>query len=302
MIIVSVIIPTYNSEDSIRRTLDSVFGQEGNGTEFQLEVLVVDDCSKDKTVEILKEYEVRLFEQEENKGGPNYGRNIGLKNATGAYICFIDHDDEWTLDKIKAQLAVADQAPVISSAYTLIEEAKDRTEVRGSSAGGSVRYAKNETFLKLLSREKKGRQTFYFSNIMISAKLKHILFEERFGMVDYDWLLRVFEGNASIEIQKSLMIRYVEGANLSLNETYRRNDFFFSLLNLDAYYDQYPKHVRKGIKRLYGTRGRYYYFIGDMHKARRSFIRAELSVKMILYYLTSFWGHKFVKRKFNTFV
>ena len=302
MLIVSVIIPTYNSQDTIRRTLDSVFGQEGKGETFELEVLVIDDCSKDNTVSILKEYDLRLFEQPENKGGPNYGRNIGLRNATGDYICFLDHDDEWTPDKIASQLAVAEKAPIISSAYTLREEAKDRTELRGSSAGGSIFYSKNETFLKILSREKKGRQTFYFSNMMISKELKGIEFEERFGMVDYDWLCRVFENNASVEVQKSLMIRYVEGANLSLNETYRRNDFYYSLLTQDAYFDQYPREAKKGMKRLYGTRGRYYYFIGNMKKARRSFRRADFSLKIILYYLTSFWGHKFVKRKFNTFV
>ena len=302
MLRISVIIPTFNSESTIRRTLDSVYAQEGLGQEFDLEVIVVDDCSRDQTVSIVKEYDPILFEQKANRGGPNFGRNIGLDQATGDFICFLDHDDEWTVDKIQSQLAVADRAPIISSAYTLREEAKNRTELRGSDSGDAIFYPKNETFLKILSREKKGRQTFYFSNMMISKKLKHIRFEERFGMVDYDWLVRVFENNASIEVQKSLMTRYVEGANLSLNETYRRNDFFYSLLTQDSYFDQYPQAVKMGMKRLYGTRGRYYYFIGNMKKARRAFRKADFSLKILLYFLTSFWGHKFVKRKFNTFV
>lgn len=302
MIKVSVIIPTYNSAPTIRRTLDSIFAQEGRGEDFDLEVLVIDDCSKDNTLEILKEYDLKIFENETNKGGPNYGRNTGLKHATGDYICFIDHDDEWTPDKTRTQLAVADQAPVISSAYTVINTVENQTEVRGSQAGGHLLFEKNETFLKILSREKKGRQTFYFSNMMIHKSLKHILFEERFGQVDYDWLLRIFENNTSVEVQKSLMIRYVEGANLSLNETYRRNDFYYSLLNQDIYFDQYPKHVKIGTKRLYGTRGRYYYYVGNMKKARRSFRRAGWHWKMLMYRLTSYWGHKWVNKKFNTFV
>jgi len=73
---VSIIITTYNSEKTIRRTLHSVFSQLGIHRLFQIEVLVIDDCSIDKTVEIVKTYPVRFFSTKINTGGANAGRNL----------------------------------------------------------------------------------------------------------------------------------------------------------------------------------------------------------------------------------
>jgi len=101
---VSVIIPTYNSERTIRRAIKSVLAQEGINEYFTIEILICDDCSTDDTLNIAKDYPVRLFFSRVNSGGPNRGRNVGIKNATGDLIAFLDHDDVWLPDKIKKQL------------------------------------------------------------------------------------------------------------------------------------------------------------------------------------------------------
>ena len=91
---VSVIVTTYNSEESIERTLNSILKQEGIGEVFDIELIVVDDHSTDNTPAILKEFDATILTTAHNTGGPNVGRNMGLKRATGDFICIIDHDDE----------------------------------------------------------------------------------------------------------------------------------------------------------------------------------------------------------------
>lgn len=99
---ISVIIPTFNSEKNIKRTIESVLNQNGN---HNLEILICDDCSTDNTLEICRNYDVKIFVNSENSGGANRGRNTGIKNATGDVITFLDHDDEWMPDKLNIQIS-----------------------------------------------------------------------------------------------------------------------------------------------------------------------------------------------------
>lgn len=101
---ITVVIPTYNSSKFIKRTLDSVFGQEGLNDLFTLEVFICDDCSTDDTLAICKEYDVTILRNEKNTGGANRGRNNGITHATGDVIAFLDHDDEWLPFKLKEQI------------------------------------------------------------------------------------------------------------------------------------------------------------------------------------------------------
>jgi glycosyltransferase involved in cell wall biosynthesis len=102
---ISIIIPTYNSEKTIIRALESVFRQERLNEDFTFEVLICDDGSTDKTIEICSNYSVRILKNDRHTGGPNAGRNNGIRNATGDIIAFLDHDDEWLSAKTRVQLS-----------------------------------------------------------------------------------------------------------------------------------------------------------------------------------------------------
>lgn len=100
---VTVIIPAYNAQDTVRVALDSVRSQ----TWTNLEVLVVDDCSTDNTTSVVKEYEqrdsrVRLIRAGSN-AGPYVARNLALKEATGDFITVNDADDWSHPEKIEIQ-------------------------------------------------------------------------------------------------------------------------------------------------------------------------------------------------------
>ncbi len=119
---VSIICPCYNSEKYIKQTIDSIFAQ----SEQDFEILIVDDNSRDKSVEIIESYKdkkIRLFKNTENKGAA-YCRNLALVNATGEYIAFLDSDDLWARDKLGKQIEFMERNSVVFS-YTKYEEIDD---------------------------------------------------------------------------------------------------------------------------------------------------------------------------------
>jgi glycosyltransferase involved in cell wall biosynthesis len=107
---VSVVIPAYNAEETIRRALESVAAQTYDNI---VETIIVDDGSRDETTRIIRdEYpRVRLFEQ------PNQGaavaRNLGVGEACGEYIAFLDADDEWMPEKVAHHIDLHRQFPGI---------------------------------------------------------------------------------------------------------------------------------------------------------------------------------------------
>lgn len=92
---ISVIIPLYNAEKFIRQCLISVLASKFK----DYEVLVVDDCSTDNSVAEVKKLtahfdgRLKLLSTEKNSGGAGVPRNVGIKNAAGKYVTFIDNDD-----------------------------------------------------------------------------------------------------------------------------------------------------------------------------------------------------------------
>ena len=91
----SIIIPVYNVEKYIKKCLDSVFSQSYK----DYEVIVINDGSTDKSMDIAKEHNVKIINQK-NKG-QSAARNNGIKHATGDYLIFLDSDDYWEKDLLK---------------------------------------------------------------------------------------------------------------------------------------------------------------------------------------------------------
>lgn len=87
----SVIIPTFNREDLISKALNSVIDQ--NLSDF--EIIVVDDGSTDRTLDVLISYGSRIKIIQQKNEGPGKARNLGIAHAEGKYIVFLDSDDLW---------------------------------------------------------------------------------------------------------------------------------------------------------------------------------------------------------------
>ncbi len=91
----SIIIPVYNVEKYLKKCLDGVFNQ----TYKDYEVIVVNDGTKDNSMDIVKDYNVKVINQKNQ--GLSAARNAGVKKAIGDYLIFLDSDDYWEKDLLK---------------------------------------------------------------------------------------------------------------------------------------------------------------------------------------------------------
>ena len=97
---ISVVIPSYNRKEFLKRSIDSAINQ----TKKPFEIIVVDDGSTDGTETMIKsDYDFVKFIKQKNKG-VSAARNIGIKVSIGEWICFLDSDDEWKKDKLEKQI------------------------------------------------------------------------------------------------------------------------------------------------------------------------------------------------------
>ena len=105
---VSVIIPTHNRGEMLRRAIDSVLSQ----TYKDFELIIVSDGSADETDKVIVSYtdpRIRFLKHDKSRGA-SAARNTGIRASIGQYIAFLDDDDEWTLDKLEVQVPVIEKS------------------------------------------------------------------------------------------------------------------------------------------------------------------------------------------------
>lgn len=120
---ISVIMPAWNAEKYIRESIDSVVNQSFS----DWELIVIDDCGDDSTVEIVNDYarndsRIKLLHTPSNQGVAK-ARNLGVSAAAGDWVAFLDSDDLWAPEKLELQsrrIAETD-AQIIYSSYDFID-------------------------------------------------------------------------------------------------------------------------------------------------------------------------------------
>ncbi|MEQ9355665.1 glycosyltransferase [Coleofasciculus chthonoplastes] len=147
MPIISVIIPAYNAEKTIKETIESVLNQ----TVTDFEVLVINDGSTDGTLDVIagiKDERLRVFSYPH--AGVATTRNRGLAHAVGEYISFLDADDLWTPDKLEAQLKALQENPQAAVAYSWTDWID---ELRQFLRAGGYITENGQVYEKLLVRD-----------------------------------------------------------------------------------------------------------------------------------------------------
>ncbi len=117
-VLVSVIMPAYNSASTISESIQSVLDQTFSGWEL----LIIDDHSKDRSVQVIKEFvkrdnRISLIELPEN-GGLSNARNTGINASRGDFLTFLDADDLWHKSKLEAQVQLHLQNPLCRISHT----------------------------------------------------------------------------------------------------------------------------------------------------------------------------------------
>lgn len=147
---ISIIVPMYNVEDYIRKCLDSITKQ----TIFEvLEVIVIDDGSKDMSRKIAEEYSkqysnIKVFSKE--NGGVSSARNFGIEKSTGDYVTFIDADDFINLSYMERfyNLIIQTNADIIIQDYTLIFD--DGKKIKYRKGCNKKEWSREEAIKELL--------------------------------------------------------------------------------------------------------------------------------------------------------
>jgi len=186
--LVTVVIGTYLRESYIRRTLDSVFAQDWPA----LQVVVVDDASDDRTVDILREYgeRIELVVLPKNSRRPAVPRNVALKLARGEYIAFLDSDDLWKPGKIRQQVEFMAAHPDVMLLHGNSENIDLEDRPLGVRHGGLLPDG-DDKFLRLLEH-----CFISISTVMVRRAVLDsvgLLDEDPFyrAKEDYEWFLRV---------------------------------------------------------------------------------------------------------------
>ncbi|WOD45056.1 glycosyltransferase family 2 protein [Hwangdonia lutea] len=209
--LVSIITPMYNSEVFISETINSVLCQ----TYKNWELILIDDCSNDKTLEVVENFivknpSIQLIKNSSNKGAA-FSRNKGIQTAKGDYIAFLDADDLWKPNKLEIQLAFmeSENCHVCFSSYDLINE-------KSESLNKQVKALKEIDYSKLLKSNYIGNLTGIY-NAKIIGKIKTPNLRKR-----QDWLLWLAAinkyGKPAKGIQKSLACYRIRKDSMSSNK------------------------------------------------------------------------------------
>lgn len=121
--LISVIIPVYNGEKTIRETIESVLNQ----TYKNIELIVINDGSLDLTLNVtssIKDPRLKVFSYK--NAGVCMSRNRGIERTCGQFISFLDADDIWTPDKLEMQLKALQANPQASVAYSWVDYIDER--------------------------------------------------------------------------------------------------------------------------------------------------------------------------------
>ena len=170
--LVSIITPAYNAAEYIAETIESVLVQ----TYPKWEMLIVNDCSKDNTAEIVQSYaakdnHIKLINLKQNSGAA-VARNTAIQNAKGRYIAFLDSDDIWKKEKLQKQLSFMHQNGYAFT-FTAYGHFKDRKE----NIQNLVKVPKSLNYKQALKGNKIGCLTVMLDRMQVQninfSKQKH---------------------------------------------------------------------------------------------------------------------------------
>ncbi|MDR1169809.1 MAG: glycosyltransferase [Prevotellaceae bacterium] len=208
-ILISIIIPSYNSSQFIAETIESILLQ----TYANWELLITDDCSTDSTWKILNEYvlkdnRIRIFKLNTNSGA-GAARNNSIKQAAGKYIAFCDSDDLWLPEKLEKQIKfMEDNKCCFSfSSYNCIDEKGEFIK--------NIKVKKQLTYSALL----KNNYIPCLTTVYSASAVGEILMPEIRKRQDWAFWLKIIKiTNYASGIEEPLALYRIRNNSLSKNK------------------------------------------------------------------------------------
>lgn len=195
--LVSIITPAYNAAAYIAETIASVLAQ----TYTKWEMLIVNDCSKDNTAEIVQSYaakdkRIKLINLKQNSGAAA-ARNTAIQNANGRYIAFLDSDDLWKKEKLQKQIEFMQQNGYAFT-FTTYEHFRDTKK----NVQNIVKVSKSLNYNQAL----KGNQIGCLTVMLDRKQIQNIHFTKDKHEDYILWLNILKQGITAYGIQESLAL------------------------------------------------------------------------------------------------
>lgn len=228
--LVSVIIPCYNVEKYIEKTLKSVINQSYSN----IEIILIDDGSTDNTANIISELakeDNRIKYYYQNNSGVSYSRNIGIEKSKGEFICFLDGDDLYFENKIKHQLEKITENNVdICCCWNVVTSLDNENKIKSENI-----YTNKETLVEDFILQKAFITT---NDWMIRKKVivdNELFFEEKYKYgEDFNFFLKILSVGEIIICEEVLTMYRINSNSSSFKITTRINEednYIYNYLN-----------------------------------------------------------------------
>lgn len=256
---ISVVIPAYNHEQYVGAAIDSVLNQSLS----DLELIVVDDGSTDRTAEVINSYsdDRLIYYYQENQDAFNT-INRGIELAGGEYISILNSDDVYTLDRLEILLKFCRESDVVCTFSDVIPIDDDGNQFDDPSFGWNVWHKKNRDFFysvhDLYTSFLKGNFMVTTSNLFMSADAARQVgpFCSLRYLHDYDFIFRMIE-RFSDQVRylddKKLLYYRIHGGNTLSEAAVKGREQDKTLIRkymLEAVPEQYRAYIEAGSDRL----------------------------------------------------
>mgnify|MGYP000094329184 CR=1 FL=1 len=292
--LVSVVVPTYNRPEKLRRAVETVRAQ----TYRPIELVVVDDHSSEPAADALDEIalddiSLTVIRHEQNRGG-NAARNTGIRESTGGLVAFLDDDDRWEPAKIQRQVETFEASPdSVGLVYTGSRYVYDDGE----------RVICNDLSGEVTRPLLEGASVAEFSAVMVRASVIEAagLPDERFpSWQDQEWFLRLSLHCAFAAVEEPLTIRHWDHPGRIGQNFQKRRDVSFPLFvekhrDLAAEYDLEQRFVASLLETLVIDAAQNGYY-GDARRLAVRAIRTDPTLPTPWLYLLSCLGGRVTYR------
>lgn len=245
---VSVVITSYNYDKYIKDAIESILNQ----SYFDFELVIIDDCSTDNSVKIIKQFEderIKFIQNEENLGLKS-SMQKAISYCSGEWIAFLESDDLWLPDTLEKRLACAEKYPQVGIIFNDVLEFGDEDWLLA---------VKNnfDRVRKILSKKTFPKNIFYdinvhnliltFSSVMIKRELfENVSFETPIDALLDWWLYIHIAYNTEAYYMKDKLTKWRQHKQSYIM---RKKKSKFKMANIEAYLDVY-KTKNLGVKFL----------------------------------------------------
>lgn len=264
---VSIIMPTYNRADYLKRSVQSVLDQTFNN----FEIIIINNYSTDDTLEVISAFNddrIKVINFK-NDGIIAKSRNQGIMQSVGEYIAFLDDDDLWCPDKLELQIKYLEEHPEFDLVYSnglIIDEHENKKGLFNELWRGKT----GQVFLDLLYRN--------FVSVLTVIMKKEIF--ETIGLLNEDPSMRAAEDyeywlRASLKfnfgyIDKPLALYRIHSESLSktINEPLLKQKTLQSFILKPEVPEKYYSEILNNVERLNSDVSVYYWSISDKINAK----------------------------------